>query len=305
MATNTVPTPPRKDSLQQLEESLSRSLHFFSPRSSLEGLAPEPVLPPPPVQVIPNRRALQEQERRKNWMALTPEELMQGPHSELFKSSEPGADNDNKSALEHFYDRLNWEHPARKQPAPKEDNRAGSRLRPGSSGDLFGSPDAAEIPAGLRESTKKLKEEVGSDKRRSFFDPVPQHSGFADFFGFGDKTLSPEDIKAHKEYMEQYRQLLQGPAPAANPLAPPGPAAAPLQPGPYNGFNSFASTPTHRLWGASPDGYNPGLNPGKLQDFNATVLNQWNPLYSPPKPEPPKPAPMFVPPAEAPRRKFF
>jgi hypothetical protein len=41
-----------------------------------------------------------------------------------------------------------------------------------------------------------------------------------------------------------------------------------------------------------------------MRDANATVLNQWNPLYVPPKPELPvvtPPAPLFD---EAPRRKF-
>jgi hypothetical protein len=47
--------------------------------------------------------------------------------------------------------------------------------------------------------------------------------------------------------------------------------------------------------------YNPSMI---MPDRNATLLNQWNPLYAPPKVEPPKPPPIIEPPIEAPRRKF-
>lgn len=45
-------------------------------------------------------------------------------------------------------------------------------------------------------------------------------------------------------------------------------------------------------------------SPTTLPDPNAGALNQWNALYAPPKIEAPKPAPLAVPQAEAPRRRF-
>ncbi|MGH7967268.1 MAG: hypothetical protein ACREIC_00930, partial [Limisphaerales bacterium] len=61
----------------------------------------------------------------------------------------------------------------------------------------------------------------------------------------------------------------------------------------------------------SSDLFKPGnsltsaLKPATVPDINVNVLNQWNPLYTEPKLEIPKPPPLFTPPAEAPRRRFF
>jgi hypothetical protein len=60
----------------------------------------------------------------------------------------------------------------------------------------------------------------------------------------------------------------------------------------------------HELSESTPGDVNSILNRKMLPDVNTTVLNQWNPMYAPPKVELPKitpPTPLTM---EVPRRKF-
>ena len=116
-----------------------------------------------------------------------------------------------------------------------------------------------------------------------------------------------EDIQAHQDYLQRYRQVLAGSSPAPGLKEPfkTAPAASTPQPAPgYGSLDPYASS--GRLTGAVPPP-SPGsvFNPTTLPDINSKVANQWNPLYQAPRVEPYKPPRLQSPPfAEAPRRRF-
>jgi hypothetical protein len=169
----------------------------------------------------------------------------------------------------------------------------------------------------VRESEQRLKRALGDNQNETpSLTPSPVRSTFSDFFALGgsQKGPTPQDISAHKAYMDQYRQLLKSSVPGTtvnpvdaaftpNPLAPQAVTFGALDPLngslPLNASSYKAPTPA-----ATPAAVNALLTPGAPPDLNAKVLNNWNPLYAPPKPEQPKPVSFSVPMMEVPRRRF-
>ena len=78
VTTNLHQLTSKKDGLKQLEEDLYAPLQMFTPKSSLEGVA-APLPRPPAGSVIQSKRAKELLERRKNWVFMTPEDLLAGP----------------------------------------------------------------------------------------------------------------------------------------------------------------------------------------------------------------------------------
>ena len=128
VTTNLHQLTSKKDSLRQLEEDLYKPLQSFAPRGSLDGVIAPPVRPPS-TTVIQSKRAKELLERRKNWIFMTPEDLMNGPTTEqLLKTPEYGADGKEKEerpAFERYYERLGEKRPAGQ--AKEEDVFSSSR----------------------------------------------------------------------------------------------------------------------------------------------------------------------------------
>ena len=300
-------TAPKVDGLQQLEDELRRALRSLAPKSDPgANLAPAYQ---PPVVIVPDKRTRDEQERRKNWM-LPESDKDQSASADQDWMNSPGNSTDAKTkkrtALDDFYERLGEGSSHRLLPRASDSGG----LTPTRSGQTGGSDsrDDSRLPTGIRDSARQLQDLL-SGSRRGDDNSTPAGSwGLSSLFGRNDRDMSPDDLKAHKAYMDQYRRVLNGdgPAPSAgfNPLATLGqgsPASLPAAPGAFDPFNG-ASRP--RSLDSTPGMLPTIRNPGTLPDPNAAPLNQWNPLYAPPKVEPPKPAPLAVPPAEAPRRRF-
>ena len=68
----------KPDGLKQLEEDLYKPLQLFAPQSSLDGVVALPTRPPP-TPVIQNKRVKEMLERRKNWVFMSPEDLLAAP----------------------------------------------------------------------------------------------------------------------------------------------------------------------------------------------------------------------------------
>ncbi len=295
------PLPRNEDRLKQLEEELSKSLESFSPKNMLQDAVPPSYQPPPPVS--PRRRAREQAERRKNWMFPDAEETPGTAAEEWLKDTSLGTKEKKKSDLEVFYEQLNRQ---RSLLMPGQ-----ARLKPDAAFVLPGTKDSdaesddSKLPDRLEGPAKKLKQLLGGSPTERVFNPGGSPRGLSDLFNptTPDTTLTPDEIKAHKAYLEDYQRIFDSPAPV-NPLTSVKPAPAttvnptvPL----YGGLDTLTS-------GARPLG-TPGTaltlaNPGTMPDPTATVLNQWNPMYAPPKIEPPKPPPLFTTPVEAPRRRF-
>ena len=98
------------DDLKQLEEELYRPLQSLAPESSLDGVVDLPTRPPA-TSVVQNKRVKDLLERRKNWVFMSPEDLLAAPTvDEILKAPERGPDGKEQKelpAFERYYKRLN------------------------------------------------------------------------------------------------------------------------------------------------------------------------------------------------------
>ena len=218
----------RKDGLRQLEEDLYKPLRSFAPKSSLEGVAAPSVRPAAP-SVIPNKRVKELLERRKNWVFMTPEDLVGEPTvDEILKAPQFETDGQQKQdlpAFERYYQSLTGRRPAANKPnQAKEDELFGS-LKPSDPQDDLDLPDISELPSGLRESAEALDRLFEPGASDSPFARAATPTRFSDIFGLGANTLSKQQLQEHKKFMDEYRSLVdpswRPPALAtpANPLA--------------------------------------------------------------------------------------
>jgi len=308
VTTNLQQLTSKKDSLRQLEEDLYKPLQMFPPKSSLEGVVAPP-LRSPAGPVIQNKRVKELLERRKNWIFMTPEDLLTGPTvEEILKSPQYEANGQEKKdlpAMEQYYRRL-----AAKRPG-------GDNLNQPKIDDLFGLPktpnprdqpasqDDSNLPAELRESALALKQLSGLDTEGDPFGRSATRNSFSDTFGLDGNPSSREQVLAHKKYMDEYRSIVdpgwQRPA-AANPVNPfPGLADAARPAGkPAAGLGGLPSVATHRGLEAQLDVTHPLLGPPGLPDLNAKALGQPRHALALPTVESPRVvAPTFTPPKRA------
>ncbi|HEY5909823.1 MAG TPA: hypothetical protein VJA21_04385 [Verrucomicrobiae bacterium] len=293
--TNLSRSGPRKDGLKQLEEELSKSLQPFSTEGSLDSiLMPRYITPP---VVVPNRRPQSDLEKR-NWMLPKPEDA-NAFNQDPFKALEGSG---TKGSWDELYRSFGNERARGSAGSAKPDGSTRQGLKP--SDDL--DDETAKLPNGLRESAKSLRDKLlGSD---SVFNQAPSRSRLSDLFTPEEGGLTQEQIKAHKEYVERFRQTLDIPAPWAatvrNPLSTPlggnNSATTPA----YTGPSSLNPPGRRDTFASSPAAADSMLHPNFTPDPDERVLNQWNPLYAPPTVGSSRIVPFASPPVEAPRRKF-
>jgi hypothetical protein len=222
-------------------------------------------------------------------------------------------DKDKKSSLQQFYDALNNRNPDRKrQDGANDINAIGAKNRFDTRQD-FNSEDDSNLPEGIREKAQKLKSVV-TDDSTSIFNPARGRSSFDNFFGLREEVPEPEPISRSKfgsgsdSFIDQFKKTLDkqsaasGLAPGLSKLLPnPATTGSSLVPG----LRPFVASTHQELTQSSPESSTTVGNVTTLRDMNATVLNQWNPLYQPPKLELPKPAvPSSASFMQVPRRQF-
>lgn len=308
-------TPPRRNSLKELEEQLRRSLRPFSPKGSLDGvLAPEYGTPPPAV-VTPARKRNAAKENN-GW--IFPDDLT-GDQSaaDPFAGLEAGTDGKSrkKAASDPYYRSLNRNTLNTAEASSLMGIDPASSLKKATLGTVSVSgSDDSNLPSGIRDSAQSLQKMLERSSRDSDFSmPTGAKSSFSDFFGMGDRGLTTEQIQAHKSYMQQFQQLLDG-----NPASMGGslqsspttfggsaatPAASSLS-GSLGGLSKPAGSAGWNAFDSKPGAINPTLTPSAVPDINAHVLNQWNSFAPPPQPEPTRvspPTPAYV---AFPHRKF-
>jgi hypothetical protein len=302
------PAGGRRDALKQLEEELSKSLGTFAPQSSLDGVL-APRYHAPPAAAVPTKKLQEELERRKNWGFIDPETTMGGMADDSqsnFNLEGPSSGKQSKrgSSTEKLYDRISLENDGTAAPGF---NREGDPSRRKAASTQHEEKEDDNMPASLKSRTNRLKELLKSDSNEGIFSTGANRSSFSDFFGLGSKEVDPERELAHKQYMERARQILdQSATPSttlgtANPLSDSQKPRTPGYTGGLEGHSGLAPAPAV---GGGPGGINSFLQAGTLPDRNATVLNQWNLLYTTPKPEAPPPTLSSSPTLEVPRRKF-
>ena len=315
-----------KEGLTPLEEQL-RTLKALMPAQTMEDFS----MPYTPPRAGSSKRLKEFLDRQKNW-ALTPEALSLS--STLQDSETFGNADDKKSAkkssLQQFYDALtpselspsetpghrrdrsnDKNSPFRKLRDARDSNRDPSDGRRDDSGSSNLDDDSG-LPPDIRNETKRIKESMTQDSG-SVFNPLRSRSSFDNFFGLADKDrdVTTDPLAPPKpsggSFLEQYKKGLDpsvavGLNPALGALLPTDPIrGAAVNP-------DLVKLPTavrHETFESTPGNINSALTRAAVSDLNATVLNQWNPLYTPSKLELPKVVSSpTVPAFDLPRRRF-
>jgi hypothetical protein len=201
---------------------------------------------------------------------------------------------------------LNSRNPDRKKgDGPSDINALGSKNQYNTRKD-FDSDEDSSLPEGIRDKAQKLKSVVKDDST-SIFNPSRARSSFDNFFGLREEAPDPEPVSqklglGSESFIDQFKKTLDKQS-AASGLAP-GPSKLVPNAALVPGLEPFAASTHHELTQSTPGTAISLGDPTMLGDLNSTVLNQWNPLYKPPKLELPKPAPPSASFMQVPRRQF-
>ena len=301
----------KPDGLKQLEEDSYRPLQPLAPQSSLDGVV---VLPtrPAATPAIQSKRVKEMLERRKNWVFMSPEDLVSAPTVEgILNAPARGPDGREKKespALEGYYERQAAKRSAANNPAQsKDDELFGARSKANSREE----PDVQEdsdLPSSLRESAETLKKMLGPGGSDNPIAQEALHGSLSDTFGLGNNTPSKEQIQYNKKYMDEYRSVLdaawQPPtvAVSGSPLDILAGTAAPTGK-PATGLPSAPSSALSHGFEGQANVLNPMLGPPGLSDVNVQALGQTRSALALPRIESPRAMPL-APSFDAPRRSF-
>lgn len=280
----------KKDSLKRLEEDLNAPLQNFAPRSSLEGVvAPPPRAPAP--SAVQSKRAKELLDRRKNWVFMTPEDLIGGPTVEqVLQAPDYDADGQLKKdlpAIESYYERLLPKRPARNIMGQAQTEELFKLLNSPNSLEAPADDDSA-LPAGIRESADALKNLFQADGYGSPYFRSLTANDFSDPFSLGSKAVPAVQMLEHKKRMDEYRALVD---PSWRPPAGANPGFSPLSPGgaalstasPANKLPEVSTPESPRGLEAQLNIREPLLGPPGLPDVNAKALGQSRPTPVVPK----------------------
>ncbi len=297
--------PAQQKALKKLEDELNGSVGTFSSKGSLDPAMPAPMFRPAPMPVYQDRRTQELMERRKNWAFAQPEDWALGTAGDNFFNSpihdamaEPGKSG---SSTDLVLENLLLQQGGQKPTADRQEDPAAFR-KSAREQDALDNPN---LPNGIRENAQSLRKYLDQAGGDSLSGLAPIRGGFSDLAVPDDKRLSPTDPQARKSPVDQYRQMIEG-----NVQTPLSPLKDLRQLEPTrklisaNGLEGLASSTRQESLGGTPAALDAVVHPAALPDLNQKVLRQWDPLYTPPPPEPAKSGPISVPMAEVPKRKF-
>jgi hypothetical protein len=312
VTTNLNQLTTKKDSLKELEEDLYKPLQSFGASSSLEGVAIPPPQPPT-APTVQSKRVRELLEKRKNWVFMSPEDMLGLPTVEsVLKASGVGRGDQAEKDLppmERYYSRLSTKRTGANNPNQLKNEDLFGISRKSTSREERAAREDSELPRGVKDSAQSLSqlfERAGSD---SPFARADDHSDLSDTFGLGHSVMSKEQLVEHKKFMDSYRSIIDGafPAPAVagqqNPLwVLPTDATAPAARPTATLPNASSLAPRTAL-DVQADVLNPQLGPQGLPDVNAQALGLPRSTSVLPTTEPTRVAPP-VPNFAAPRRAF-
>jgi hypothetical protein len=312
LTTNLHQLTTKKDTLKQLEENLSKSLRPFSPGSALE----DEYLPLPRPSTgssISSKRARELMERRKNYMFMTPEDLMKGPSTEeVFKLPEYTTDGQDKkklTPLEQYYQRQDPKYNATRKPRDSSDESLSGSISKANPREGTSPLEETTLPESLRNTEQALKQLFGTAaSTENGTAPALKRNPYSDIFGLGEVTPSPVDAQKHKRFIESLSSFSDpiskstpgldglsalggGLGIAPRPLQPSAPAVDLPATKPREGLDTQLGT------------INPILSPIGPQDVNAQLFGQTAVAPSAPKTEAPR-SPIATPTFTSPRRPF-
>jgi hypothetical protein len=225
-------------------------------------------------------------ERRKDWIFMSPEDLLAAPTvEEILKTPQLAPDGREKEelpAMERYYRRQATKRSEVNNPMQYE------------TGDLLGPPskskpreeqsvqEDSDLPAGLRKSAEVLNKLFESGASDSTFTQDRLHGTLSDMFGLDANPQSKEQIQEHKKFMDEYRAILD---PSWRPpsVASPGdpfptlPDTTSLTPSPAAGLSSSPGPAPRTTFDVPMDVFSPKLGPPGLPDVGAQALGQMKP----------------------------
>jgi hypothetical protein len=290
LTTNPNQIAAKKAGRKQLEKDLSKP-PISAPNSSLRGIAPQPARPA--AFAVPNLRAQELMERRRNWVLMSPEDLVAAPDvEEMLNTPEYGEDGQEKkklSPLERYYQNLDRGRNATTTKSKVQDDDAFGLRNPNASRDEAGPQDDTNPSGDGSVNKRTAKRLFNPDSDLSGL--VPSRSSFSDIFGLGNaKPLVDHDErqKARKKELEQ----LYG-------LTPSLPATGPDPGNQLGRLNDPAPRPAQPgagLYGISSSSAQGGF--GQQNAIGPSSLPPALPKAEPPSLMPPKPS------FKAPQRPF-
>ena len=293
----------KDDGLKRLDDELAKSLQPFINRTTAESPAPASYQMPR-MPVTKNLRSKEDLEKSRGWV-WDAEESMSGRSREENSSFSGFSSNSRLEKKKSSWDQYSKE--VRTQRYNNSDSRSRNESETESKSD---SDDDTATSGGIGVAAKSLsrtlKGRIQPESVGSIFNPPPvSRSSVADFFGLPvPMPPTPAQVEAHKAYMDEYQKIIGGPvinSLSAEFLKTP----TPVLNGGAQGLDTLPGSSSRSEGLALTSGMIPSAAaPPTVPDANANVLNQWNPMYTPPKPELPKPTPFFQPPMDFPRRKF-
>lgn len=306
VAASPAQAPPERDALKQLEDELSQALRSLTSK----GGAPAPALAPeyhPPVIIIPSQRARDEQERRKDWIFSGQDALGGISPADDWAGTKDSSSSDvanKQNPLNAFYDNLNRQRSGSLMPPPDSGSPGSFQSRINKQNT---DSEDENLPKGVKDAAAKLRQWLGTSANDSSTSSSLDSASPLDLFGTSTPQLTPDQIKAHKAYMDEYRKVLDdsliATPTALDPLGLAG-SAAPAAPATPSGLDTLPAVSLPSTQTPTPGTVTRVAGPGVLPDANATVLNQWNPLYAAPVVTPRQQEPMSVPQMVVPRRRF-
>jgi hypothetical protein len=312
VTTNLQQLTSKRDGLKQLEEDLYKPLQRFTPKSSLEGvMAPPPRAPAP--SAVQSKRAKELLERRKDWVFMTPEDLLSTPTVEQILKTpeyEPGGRaKKDLPAIERYYQRMIPKRPTRTNPAQRKDDDLFNFAKKSTSPEVAPPRNDTELPAGIKESAEALRNAFESGASDGPFGQGAASSSYSDPFRLASKAQSKEQALEHKKLMDEYRALVDPnwrPPVTGKPLSPALALAEPASSAskPAAGSPGVASPTLPKKADAQLDVLYPKLGPQALPDVNAQALGQTKSGSSLPKVQERRKMPLPPPDFTAPKRAF-
>jgi hypothetical protein len=240
---------------RQLDAETGSALQPLFPKDSLEGM-PAPTYIPGNRPIIMDRRAKQKLERDKNWMWMSPEDLITGQALDDKLLSDPSAAEDEKkklSPMEAWFlhqDRQTKDSLDKNDKSDRQDENLRAKERRDDTEDTTAADDSA-LPGGLKATHDDLKKQLNQLKNdlgaSSAASPSTRGVAF-DVFALGDKPLSVEETKKHDQLINQFRELYHLPSSpnpdlfkGANPLAESSRAAV----APASSLSGFSNPSRH------------------------------------------------------------
>jgi hypothetical protein len=290
VASNLNRLDPRQTNFKQVQNDLFKPFNFNLPENPTEELPPPPQMAPS----MPDKRAQDLIEKRKNWAFADWNDLFPDPSMDDISNSGPdGKDKKSVSLIERYCENLNQ----KQSSATNRSNGADRYIHALSSTNTFDPKGETFTPEG---QINKIMKRVfnltpdGADKSVVDF----QHSAFP--------QATAEQLQDQKRRYEEFQQLLD-PHRAIAPIDPLNPGAQAQGAG-YNTVNQFLSAPAHR----SPVNPSMGVADPTARAFyshayddpTALALGQTNNLLTPKPTTPQTPAFQLEPFDNLPKRKF-